>query len=791
MIALFRDAVAGGLPVALVAVGGYGRGELCPASDVDLMVLHGERRADRVRGVAERIFYPLWDAGLALGHAVRNVREALAEARAGVDTATSLLEARLLDGDPGVFDGLERKLRAAVARDREGFVRRVAEADAQRHARYGSAAQLMEPDVKESAGGLRDVHSVRWAGGALGLGSGEALEAEGLLRRSERAALEGAEEFLVRVRSALHLETGKRTDRLILDHQPRLAEAFGFDATAGLDAPDALMRSLFGHARHVEHVRAVAFERILGRTRGLPEREPSWPDAADPEAVMVAFARWAGGGASPSAGALDALEHAPFGPPARWSARTLEAFLSILRAGDAGARVLETMDRIDVLARFIPEWTDVRCRPQRDPYHTYTVDVHLIRTVAEAAALLDGGGRDPIVAEAAAVADPRSLLLGAFLHDAGKVGLGEHVPVGVEVAARVLERMGVEEEVGAEVTFLVREHLLLADTATRRDLSDPGLVREVAARVGNERRLAALYLLTVADAAATGPHARTPWRMGLARELVGKVERVLEHGEAEPDHAVAAARLPMLRAALADADEAAADRFLRRMPDRYLASVDASLLPEHLRLAEPDPQTTEIRTSVETGGEPGAYRLAVVARDRPGLLSVIAGALALSGLSILSAQAFTTEDGLALDLFDVEPAFHGEIDEERWRRFRGDLRHALEGRSSLEHRVAEKQRHYPAVRADVETRVHVDNEASDAFTVVEVSAADRVGLLYQLTAALHILGLDVHLAKVATYGGRVVDAFYVRDASGGKVEDPADVRVLRERVAKAISSNPS
>ncbi len=769
--------------MALVAIGGYGRGELCPASDVDLMVLHGERRPDRIRAVAERLFYPLWDTGFALGHAVRNVREAVAEARAGVDTATSLLEARLLAGGEGLFEDLRTKLAAWVGRDPAGFVTRLLAADAERQAKHGSAAHLMEPDVKESAGGLRDVHSVGWAARALGLPSRDALEAEGLMRRTERIALDDAEEFLVRIRSALHLEAGKRADRLILDHQPRLAAEFGFDATAGLDAADALMRSLFGHARHVEHVRAVAFERVLARARGAgPAASTGWAGRADPEGVMEAFAAWAGGGPPPSAEALDELEQRPFDPPDRWSERTLRAFLTILRAGDAGAHALETMDRIEVLARFVPEWADVRCRPQRDPFHTFTVDVHLIRATSEAARLLGGTTGDAVAREAAAIVPADLLLLGAFLHDAGKVGLGEHVSTGVQVAKRVLRRMGVEGDAATTVRFLVHNHLLLADTATRRDLSDPELVREVAAKVGNAERLALLYLLTLADANATGPHARTPWRLGLIRELVAKVERVLEHGEAEPDHAVAAARQPDLRAALEAEDPDAVRRFLERMPDRYLASIEPGLAAEHLRLAEPDPQANEIRTAVGLGAGRGTYRLAVVAQDRPGLLSLIAGALALSGLSILAAQAFTTDDGLALDLFEVEPAFHGEVDEERWRRFRSDLRHALEGRLSLDTRVREKQRHYPPARADLETRVRVDNEASAGFTVVEVFAPDRVGLLFQVTDALHDLGLDVHLAKVATYGARVVDAFYVRDLEGRKLEAPELAEAVRADV---------
>ncbi|HYU57429.1 MAG TPA: hypothetical protein VEO00_05205, partial [Actinomycetota bacterium] len=403
---LLERAVAGTArtgPLALVALGGYGRGELCPRSDVDLMVLHGERRPERVRVVAERVFYPLWDAGIALGHAVRTVKQAAAEAEAGVETATALLEARHLAGEPALVEQLHTALAATLGADRAGFLERVAAADAERHVRFGSAAHLMEPDVKECAGGLRDVHSVGWAARAIGLPGPEALEAEGLLRQAEREALEAGEEFLVRVRSALHLEAGRRSDRLVLDLQPRLADAFGFGATGGLDAPDALMRALFDHARHVEHVRALAFERARAgvAVRGAEETIAP-PLVAGPEGVMAAFAEWAEGRPAPAPTTLDALEETPFEDGSPWSAATLDAFLRILRAGGAGARALEGMDRVGLLSRFLPEWADVRCRPQRDPYHTFTVDVHLTRTVAEAAALLAGRSEDPAVRAAAA-----------------------------------------------------------------------------------------------------------------------------------------------------------------------------------------------------------------------------------------------------------------------------------------------------------------------------------------------------------------------------------------------------
>jgi [protein-PII] uridylyltransferase len=415
--------------------------------------------------------------------------------------------------------------------------------------------------------------------------------------------------------------------------------------------------------------------------------------------------------------------------------------------------------------------------------------VHLTATVAIAAEALDGRhGDETLHAAASAVVDREALLLGALLHDIGKTGEGRHVEVGTRVAATVLDRMGVTEPTRDAVLFLVREHLVLSDTATRRDLSDPNLVLDVAARVGDPARLAMLYLLTVADAEATGPHAATPWRLGLVRELVGRVERLLERHEMDPERAGELGdRLERIRSMLVTETSASVDRYLGRLPRAYLLAVPPEDVAAHFSMLSPDIGSTEVRTSERAGARQGTWELAVVAADRPGLLARMAGSLALSGLSILSAQAYTTEDGVAIDLFVVEPAYHGEIDEERWRVMRQTLRKALEGRLSLEYRVREKRHHYPRLHTDVPIEVRVLNDVSDFATVVEIEAPDRLGLLFDLARTFEDLQLDVSLAKVATYGPRVIDAFYVRDLYGQKVEDQEHAEEIRRAIRAKLS----
>jgi [protein-PII] uridylyltransferase len=544
----------------------------------------------------------------------------------------------------------------------------------------------------------------------------------------------------------------------------------GFVDEPDLPAPDALMRAIFEHARNVEHVSWLAVERIVGDStaRGAVP--------ADASSILGVLADAAERGEVPSPALLDAIEDVDVPDQVSWDAPMRSAFLRLLRAGDAGAAMLDALDRMGLLGRYVPAWTAVRCRPQRDPYHRSTVDAHLVATAGRMAAMLDGGGDgdDPI--ERAAVSHTErvdALLLGALLHDVGKVGTGGHVEIGTTIARETLGAMGVVGTDADLALFMVSEHLLLPDTATRRDLSDEELLVGVAARIGTPERLEALYLLAKADAIATGPAAWTPWRETLVRELTAKIQRVFERGQmGEELAAMLAERTERVRDLLDGEPEDDVDRFVLRMPRGYFLTVDPARAAAHARLIAAPVGAHEVRTAATEGSRPGTYEVVVVAGDRPGLLSWIAGALAVEGVSILSAQAFTTDDGVALDLFEVQGAFEPEITEGRWRAFRTTLRRTIDGSISLEHRVDEKRRHYPGPTLSTPVTVREHNDASEYSTVIEVGAPDRIGLLFDITRTFAELHLDVHLAKVATFDGRVVDAFYLRDALGRKVVDP-------------------
>ena len=778
-VALAAVFEAAGTPggVALVAIGGYGRMQQLPCSDIDLLIAHDGRRPDDVASVTERLLYPLWDAGFEVGQAVRTPLECELIARERLDALTSMLDLRTVAGDGALVDEVGGRVRGVAASDVPAFARSLRDDAFGREQRFGSAAHLLEPDLKNGAGGLRDVQVARWV---------TAIAGSELLRTAEREALEVAEEFLTRVRSALQLETGKRVDRLPLELQPPIARSLGFADEPRLIAEDGLMRSVFEHARTIRWVAENVLSRA-GDGSSMPIGAPRPLPGADE--ILESLASVAERGDRPDALLLDALEVTPMSEPIEWSGRTREAFLRILRAGDSGVAALDALDRLGLLSQLLPAWTGVRCRPQRDPYHRFTVDTHLTRSLAEMCRLLGIRDDDDPLTDLRHAPDPDGLLLGALLHDIGKTGEGSHVDVGTRVASETLDHMGVQGETRELAAFMVAEHLLLPDTATRRDLTDENLILDVAARIESPTRLAALTLLAQADATATGPAASTPWRQTLVRELVARVQRVYDRGHMGAELAQQLTnRVQAIKELLAPEPEAAVERFVLRMPRGYFLAVEPDRIAGHYPTIAPDVGSTEVRSAARPGMKPGTYELLVVAGDRPGLLSWIAGAVALTGLSILSAQVFTTDDGVAVDLFEVEGSFEAEIGESRWRELRNVLRKAVEGRISLDHRVADKRAHYPPPRSQAPVTVAIDNESSDYSTVIEVGGPDRIGLLYDITSSLAELTLNVHLAKVATYADRVIDAFYVRDSLGRKVTDPEQVAEIESMVRARLGS---
>jgi [protein-PII] uridylyltransferase len=779
--------------VALVGLGSYARRELCPGSDIDVLLVHklrGRNSADTVRSVTEQLWYPLWDAGFVTGHGARTIKESIALADDDLDALTALLDVRVVAGARELAVELERKARELAARRGGRVLPVLADAADLRRQRPGAIAEMLEPDLKEGAGGLRDVQALEWGGWALGPpgGSSTLLERD-FLTPQDLARVEAGRELLLDIRVALQRVTNSRSDRLALQEQDAVATQLDFESA------DTLVHDLARAAREIAWIAGDVWSRVRdlldrpgakGAQVDQPLAEGVWlrdgrvhidtnPDGSVPPLRTLEAACAAAEYAVPfDRTSLTRLQAT--GAPT-WDVWQRAGFVRLLRSGDDAVPVFEALDHEGVLARLLPEWEHVRSLPQRNAYHRYTVDRHLLEAVAQCARLLDAGevrhesGRDVDVdaVVARACRRPELLLLGALLHDIAKGLPGDHSELGEETADRVVRRMGFDSEAREIVPWLVRNHLLMAEVATRRDLSDASVADNVAAAcAGDAERLRLLYLLTIGDSRATGPAAWSPSKAALVRDLFVKAATAIERGEAK---AVAADRRDALRERLG---EDRAGVFLARLPEQYVLAFDVDTMCMHELLLRDSPT---VRCEQVGGGQ---VAITVVAADRPGLLVTLAGALTVCGLDVLEASLFGTTDGQALDVFRGADPF-GRVVDDDGARVTETIERALAGEIDLAVRVDARRQAYAGIgkRATPAVRIEVSSDESETDTVVEVHADDDIGLLYRLASAFTDLSLDVRIAKVATLGKRVVDVFYVRDASARKIDDPGAVARLR------------
>ncbi|MFJ4685713.1 [protein-PII] uridylyltransferase [Streptomyces sp. NPDC088789] len=751
--------------VALIAVGGYGRGELSPRSDLDLVLLHDGTDPTAVATLADRLWYPVWDLGIALDHSVRTPAEARRTAAEDLKVQLGLLDARHVAGDLGLTAALRTTVLADWRNQAPARLPQLQELCAERAARQGELQYLLEPDLKEARGGLRDATALR-------------AVAASWLADAPREGLADARRRLLDVRDALHLSTGRATDRLALQEQDQVAAELGL-----LDA-DTLLRQVYEAARVISYAGDVTWRevrRVLrsrsvrprlrallgGGPKPAAERSPlaegvveqdgevGLARAARPERDPVlplrAAAAAAQAGLPLSLHAVRRMAGVGRPLPTPWPAEAREQLVTLLGSGRPTVEVWEALEAEGLITRLLPDWERVRCRPQRNAVHLWTVDRHLIETAVRASAF------------ARRVSRPDLLLVAALLHDIGKGWPGDHSVAGEIIAKDVAARIGFDREDVAVLATLVRHHLLLIETATRRDLDDPATVRTVAESVGTQSTLELLHALTEADAQATGPAAWSSWRGSLVSDLVKRVSAVLAGSTPED---------PEADAPTAEQERLAIESVATGGPVLALRA-QTEPPPEDAATADPEPLGVE---------------LVIAVPDRPGVLPAVAGVLAVHRLTVRTAELRTFDlpegvDGSVLVLNWRVAAQYGSLPQAA--RLRADLVRALDGSLDIASRLAERDAAYPRRRGVMAPppRVTVAATASHHATVIEVRAQDAPGLLFRIGTVLEKEGVRMRSAHVSTLGSNAVDAFYVTSGTGLPLsgEEAAGVaRVLEE-----------
>ena len=725
LVEIFNAATAGEKKrddIVLIAVGGYGRRELSPHSDLDILLVH--KSVKNIGEIASKMWYPIWDAGVKLGHAVRTPKETIQLCSTDLDTATALVTARVIAGNQKLGNELIGEASSSWKKNGRQWLVQLHRRIIERYAKDGEVAFLLEPNLKEGLGGLRDIHALQWA-----------VDAGLELSSDDRRQLTRCNDILLRVRVALHRHVGRASEILRLEDQGPVAPM------AGYATDDKLMEAIAEVGREVAWIADEAWAQLDPPADSSPIPQPLAPGvhllngevhldeavnvADDPTLLLRVATAAARLRARIDRASLNRLGDLCPQWPDPWPAGASDDLVALLLEGEAAIPVLESLDQRNLLVRVLPEWASVRSKPQRNAFHRYTVDRHLWQTVANAAELVHR------------VVRPDLLVLSALFHDLGKGYPGDHTEVGIELFAEIGTRMGMPESDQRIISLLIEHHLLLADTATRRDLSDDATITMVAGHLQSTVVLDLLHALTQADSLATGPSAWSDWKAELVALLVERARHVLGGGD--------------------------------------MAEVMWRLFP--------DASVLELMANGEIAIRTQPDRVTVVSPDKPGTFSRVAGVLSLYNMDVLGAEAHSDEQGMAASEFRVSSQ-HGDID---WEPIENNLRLALSGRLALDSRLADRAanarpRRATSALAPAAPTVRFDDSASSNATFLEVRAPDMVGVLHRITKAIADCGLDIRHARVLTLGNEVVDSFYVREPNGGRINDEA----YKNEISRAI-----
>jgi len=813
------DATSDGLaptPLVVVALGGYGRGELHPLSDIDLMVIYDGGITPYVQRLMQELLYSLWDLGLHVGHSLRSLDDGVAMARTDFPSRTSMQEARFLAGDRRLFARFQRVLRENVfRRDFAKFLETTLAERDQRYRKFGASPYIGEPNLKESAGGLRDVHTAMWLAEAkFGARSLRELADKGLITPREQSAADAALTFLWRVRNELHFFSGHKNDVLARELQPQIAKNLGYENDGQSLGVERFMREYYLHARVIHRVakRLIArCQETLSR-RGsaerrqrqqaladglvffdgrlhLVDRDPA-PLRAEPARLMKVFWHLHRLGCELSLDLERAVEDALHlvDDAFRRSETVRDLFLDVCRTWGRVAQTCSEMHELGLLGRYLPEFGALTCLVQYDVYHKFSADQHSLLAVEHLEALAPGQSAE---SEGAAqvfteIEKPELLMLGMLLHDIGKALGHGHVAKGIPLVRELTARMGLPPADAAAVEFLVAHHLTMSHIAQRRDIHDPKTIADFAATAGDPQRLRMLYLLTYADMRAVGPGVLTPWQAQILHELYALTLAELTGGRVQrPSRLKLAERLRA--AAKGEVDLQAVKAHLAMMSDRYIETTGVQRMAEHIRMLQ-DLGGAPVVTALFHHTDLGSSDLVVVTRDLPGLFALIAGALAAHGVNIISAQIHTRADGIAIDTFQVnDPTSEVVTSRAHWARTLDGLRAVITGEQSVEALLEQRRVAGRAAKSpEGPPKIGLDNRLSDAYTVLEVKSPDRLGLLYLITRTLATLGLDIASARIATEIDQAFDTFYVHDRQGQRIEAPEALERIRAALELAL-----
>jgi len=800
--------------LTLIAVGGYGRGEMAPFSDVDIMFLTPWKQTGWGEQVIETILYLLWDLGLKVGHSTRSLDEMIRQAKADLTIRTALLEARYVWGDQPLYDEASARFRKEIVTGtaRAYIADKLAERDA-RHKKMGDSRYVVEPNLKEGKGGLRDLHTLFWIGKYVyQVRSVAELVDKGLLTATELRQFLKAENFLWAVRCNLHDIAGRAEERLTFDVQRELSSRLRYTERSGMSAIERFMRHYFLVARQVGDLtglflahlddsfgKSTWFPKLVRRPRklkgftvqsgkiGVPN-DGFFRDDPVRLIEMFALANAAGLEIHPLAMRQAGRDAGLITEKVRRDPRANALFMGVLTSPTDPETMLRWMSEAGVFGRFVPDFGRVVAQMQYDMYHHYTVDEHTIRAIGLVAKIENGELKADHPQSAKVIrqlVSRRVLYVAVMLHDIAKGRGGDHSMLGADIALNLCPRLGLSPAETETVAWLVRYHLLMSSTAFKRDLSDYKTIVDFTEIVASPERLRLLLILTVVDIRAVGPTVWNNWKGQLLRDLFDAAEEVLRLGHKENGRAE---RIAAKQAALAKELEwpkAEFAAYARRHADPYWVAESPEVLFRNAVMVErADAAKAPLSIAMHVDAEQGTTLVTVYAADHPGLFYRIAGAISLGGANILDARIHTTRDGQALDNFVVaDPLGRPFAEPEQLARLKRSIEDVLTGKIRLADRLAARplaRRRAEAFR--VEPNVLIDNRASNRYTVLEVNALDRPALLWSLTHALFAARLAIQSAHIATYGERAVDVFYLTDLTGEKIDNAVRLRGLEKRL---------